>query len=101
MERSIRVEVKAILTTRQIMKTGSVWISLPEGASVEKLLNVLVDKWGEDLRYHLFEPATSFSGLRPHIHILVNGRHFAFTGGMSTVLENGDSVLIMPPAGGG
>lgn len=101
MEQTIRVEVKSILTTRQILGAGYLWMELPLGVSLETLLKTLADERGEELRRHLFDPAESFSRLRPHIHILVNGRHFAFTGGMNTVLENGDSVLIMPPAGGG
>ena len=99
MSETINVEVKSILTVKKIMETGSVNVALPNGKTVTDLLDILVDRWGDELRDHLFEPGTK--DLWPHIHIMVNGRHFAFTGRMETLLADGDSVLIMPPAGGG
>jgi molybdopterin synthase sulfur carrier subunit len=98
MASSITVEVKSILTTKQIMGSGQQQISLPKGSSLSDLLDVLLARWGRELEEHLFDPG---GGLWPHINIMVNGRHFAFTGRMQTKLEHGDSILIMPPAGGG
>ena len=33
--------------------------------------------------------------------VLVNGQHIQFTGGLKTVLKDGDEISIFPPAAGG
>jgi molybdopterin synthase sulfur carrier subunit len=99
MAETIDIEVRSILTVKKIMGTGSIMISLPKESTLIDLFDVLVARWGDDLRKLLFQPGTS--RLWPHMHIMINGRHFAFTGRMETPLKNGDSILIMPPAGGG
>ena len=99
MNETIDIEVRSILTIRKVMNTGLVRMSIPRDGTVADLLEALVDRFGEKLGEQLFEPGTT--NLWPYMHILVNGRHFAFTGRMGTALNDGDSVLIMPPAGGG
>ena len=72
---------------------------MPKGSTVEDLLRNMGERWGEALSSRLFEPGTH--RLFSHIQIMVNGRAIGFLNRMETVLQDGDNVLILPPAAGG
>jgi len=95
----ISVKVQTILDLKRIVGKREVELLLPEGSTVADLLRNMTERWGEELSSRLFEPGTH--SLFSHIHIMVNGRAMAFLKGMETVLQDGDDVLILPPAAGG
>ncbi len=95
----IAVKVRTILTLKKILGKGEVEISVPDKSTLGELLAMMVDRWGEELGSHLFEPKST--NILPHIRLMVNGRDIAFLNRIETVLENGDEVLILPPVSGG
>ena len=95
----ISVKVQTILDLKRILGKREVELLVPEGSTVEDLLRKMTERWGEELSSRLFEPGTH--RLFSHIQIMVNGRAMAFLKRMETVLQDGDDVLILPPAAGG
>ena len=90
----IMVKVRTILTLKTIMGSGETELSLQEESTLGQLITILVNRWGDKLASHLYEPNSN--SLRPYIRLMVNGRDIAFLERMETVLRNGDEVLILP-----
>jgi len=95
----ITVKVRTIVTLKKILGKGEVELSVPERSTLGELLTTMVNRWGDELASHLFEPKST--SVLPYIRLMVNGRDIAFLNRMETVLENGDEVLILPPISGG
>ena len=95
----ISVKVHTILTLKTVMGSGEIGLAFPEGSTLGQLIATLVNKYGDDLASHLYEPNSR--NLRSYIRLMVNGRDIAFLEGMETVLHHGDEVLILPPVSGG
>jgi molybdopterin synthase sulfur carrier subunit len=95
----IIVKVRTILTLKTIMGSGEIELPVAEGSTLGQLITTLVNKYGNDLASHLYEPNSK--NLRSYIRLMVNGRDIAFLEGIETVLRNGDEVLILPPVSGG
>lgn len=97
--KSITVQVRTILTLKQVLGQGEIELSIAERSTLEELLAAMVDRWGDELASCLFEPKSK--SVLPYIRLMVNGRDIAFLNKMETVLQNGDEVLILPPVSGG
>jgi molybdopterin synthase sulfur carrier subunit len=95
----ILVKVRTILTLKTIMGGGETELSVSEGSTLEQLITTLINRFGDELAFQLYEPNSK--NLRSYIRLMVNGRDIAFLEGMETVLRNGDEVLILPPVSGG
>ncbi|MBW1851944.1 MAG: MoaD/ThiS family protein [Deltaproteobacteria bacterium] len=95
----ISVKVQTILDIKRILGKREVELLVPEKSTVEDLLRNMVERWGDELSSRLFEPGTR--RLFSHIQIMVNGRAIGFLNRMETVLQDGDEVLLLPPAAGG
>jgi molybdopterin synthase sulfur carrier subunit len=76
---------------------SSLEIELEEG-TVNYLLGVLSEKFGEEFTSRIFDEEE----LNGHILLLVNGRNvFSLPDELSTPLNDGDEVAIFPPIAGG
>jgi len=95
----ISIKVQTILDLKRILGKREVELLVPEGSTVEDLLQNMTMKWGEELSSRLFEPETH--RLFSHIQVMVNGRAMGFLNGIDTALHDGDEVLLLPPAAGG
>jgi molybdopterin synthase sulfur carrier subunit len=95
----ILVKVRTILTLKTIMGSGEIELPVADGSTLGQLIVTLVNRYGDDLASHLYEPNSK--NLRSYIRLMVNGRDIAFLNGMETVLRNADEVLILPPVSGG
>ena len=93
---AITLKVRAFAMLRDIIP-AECYAEISRGSSVGDLLAYLSARypWLGDA---LFTPAGE---LRPYVNILKDGRNFHFSGGLDTPLENGDSIDLFPPAGGG
>ncbi len=95
----ITVKVRTILTIKKILGQGEIELSVPERSTLQELVTMLVNRFGDELASLLLKPETRNS--LPYIRYMVNGRDIAFLSGMETMLQSGDEVLILPPVSGG
>jgi molybdopterin synthase sulfur carrier subunit len=95
----ITVKIYTILTLKQILGQREFEVSLHEGTTVKNLLAWMIERWGDKLSPHLFQPEND--RVLPHIRLLVNGRDIQFLNGVDTVLHDGDEFSILPILTGG
>lgn len=92
----MRVIVKSFATLREIFGgTGMLYLELPEGSTIEDLLEKLREQYGSKL------DVGKLVGENPNVKILVNGREITYLNGLRTRLRDGDSVAFIPPVAGG
>ncbi|MFN4133360.1 MAG: ubiquitin-like small modifier protein 1 [Candidatus Hadarchaeales archaeon] len=91
------ITVRLFANFREAAGTGE--LEIPHAATVEELLDILVEKFGENFSKLLYEPGAK--KLRTATNIFVNGQAIAVMDGLSTKLKDGDSVAIFPPVAGG
>lgn len=68
-----------------------------EGASVEEILNALIQKYPEAEKA-LFDQEKN---LRPFVNIYVNDKNINVMEGMRTKVDSGDEILLLPVIAGG
>jgi molybdopterin synthase sulfur carrier subunit len=95
----IRVKIYTILAIKEIVGQRELEISISEGSTVKDLISWMVEKWGDRLSSHIFQPGSD--RLLPHIRLMVNGRDIAFLNGMETLLQEGDEFQMLPLVAGG
>jgi molybdopterin converting factor small subunit len=93
------VKVRSIAQVRQLLGQPELEIAVPEGATVEDLMACLADLGGPQLAAIIAEPKEA-SAHAP-CRIMVNGRDIGVLEGRSTVLADGDDVLVFVPIAGG
>jgi molybdopterin converting factor subunit 1 len=81
----IEVKVKFFAAPREALGTSQIALHLPEGSTVEDLLDTLRDRHPVLDRYLRF------------LNVAVNRAYV----GMRTELHDGDEVACLPPVGGG
>jgi len=113
-EGTITVKVRAFATLREVRRADGPTgrssstarceflpaehdAEVPGGSTVGDLLTLLSARH-PGLGDALFTPA---GDLRAYVNILKNGRNIHFSGGLKTPLEDGDTIALFPPAGGG
>ena len=82
---TIRIQIKAFATTRQILGSDKLSLEIPAGSTVTDLLGILVSQY-PDLQTYL-----------PHILATVNQQY----SGRDQVLQDNDTVAVFPPVSGG
>ena len=88
-----KVTVKVLGVLKDVTGWYSRVYELEGEPTVGKLLERLVAEYPK-LKEHLEDPEAAAT-------ILVNGRDIEFLEGLKTRLRDGDTVAIIPPAGGG
>ncbi|HQU47135.1 MAG TPA: MoaD/ThiS family protein [Pirellulales bacterium] len=73
-------------------------VELCEGATVAMLLMHLGEQCGEAVRPHLLNASRQ---LQPSLLVAINGTAFPSRQAASTVLREGDTVVLLPPIAGG
>ncbi len=99
----MEVIVKPYLFLRQALGAKEIFLDLPEGSKVQKLLNVLRQDYG--LPENFKTAGGSLKLLDGDIPIgllvLVNGHNIRQLQGLDTILADGDIISLFPPAAGG
>lgn len=89
------VTVRGYADLRQVI--GSREVVLPEVATVQRLLDLLITEHPV-VGTALFDQP---GALLPTVNILKNGRNIFFLNGLSTLLKEGDLIAVFPPVAGG
>ncbi len=66
--------------------------------NLNEALNSLINDLGNDFKRKVFD---SNGKPRSLINIYVNGKNMRFTGGLDTILKDGDEIVILPAVAGG
>jgi molybdopterin synthase sulfur carrier subunit len=69
-----------------------------EGNSLKEALEALIEKHGEAFKMKIFD---SSGNPQRHIRIYINGKDIRYLKQLSTPLNDGDEVLILPAVVGG
>jgi len=100
----IKVKVRAVANIGKLVAGGAEQeVNVPDGSTLADLLHKLAADSGEEFRRRLFSDSDEEEdgSVRKDIRLLVNGRDYIFVNGLDSVLEDGDTVSIMPLMGGG
>ncbi len=96
MDDRITLTVRAFANLRELMDP-ELTLTLPAGATVRTLLSELTRRY-EGLDEHLFAMPGTLHAL---VNILKNSRNIHYLADLETVLEDGDTIAMFPPIGGG
>ena len=94
----MKVEVKFFTSLREITGKKTDEIQLQDTITVKELLTLLSEKYGKNFREYIYTKNGKVQGF---LSFLVNGKNINVLEGFDTKLEQGDTVAILPPVGGG
>lgn len=95
----MKVTLHTILGLKEVVGQRLTEVDLPHRSTVEDLLTYMQERWGAELSGRLLDPDSG--AVLPYVRIMVNGQAIQFLEGLETHLQEGDEVLILPPASGG
>jgi len=93
----LNVRVKFYGMAYDEVGTRELSLELADGSTVDDLLSIIVDKY-PDLTNLVYDKKGVF---REYLEVAVNKNDIIGLDGLKTGLSDGDTVLIMPPIGGG
>lgn len=93
------VRVQSILDLASLLGSPKIDLEMPAGSTVRDVLASLADRYGEILKEKLINP--SDGAPYPYLRLVLNGRDLGFLKGLDTVMHEGDTLTIIPPACGG
>ena len=92
------MKINFYATLRPIVGQKTVEFELPENATVDQMVEIVVTRF-PPLRHELLNDDGE---LFPHVHVFVNGRDAPYlTDAMKTVVKPSDKVDIFPAVAGG
>jgi len=91
------VKVSFFATLRPIVGERSIELSLPEGSTVQALVDELARRWPA-LGEQLFDEE---GGLSRRVNVFVGGRNVRWLEGLETSLDPDQVVDVFPPVAGG
>jgi MoaD family protein len=94
----MKVEVKFFTSLREITGKKVDQIQQQSTITVEELLTLLSTKYGKKFREYIYNKKGEVQGF---LSFLVNGKNINIMEGFDTKLQDGDTVAILPPVGGG
>lgn len=101
----IRIKVRTILDLKEILGQRELELFRPRGSTIKELIASMIDTFGERLSSVIYgsekQCGQAAERVFPRVRIMVNGHDIEFLGGMATLLQEGDTVLILPMVAGG
>lgn len=94
----MKVTIKFFTSLREITGNKMVIIELKNLISVEQLLSLLFEKYGQEFRDYVYNQEGK---VQDFLSFLVNGKNINNLEGFNTILKDGDIIAILPPVGGG
>ncbi|SET10269.1 molybdopterin synthase sulfur carrier subunit [Natronincola peptidivorans] len=95
----MRVTVRVMGNLIGIIGCNSFVIKLDKNATIHDLLKKISELHGEKFKKEVLNQEGK--GLAPRYKILINGKNIKTMDYFDTVLENGQTIHIMPPVAGG
>ena len=96
----MKITIKSYLTIRKALHDERVLEMELEPTTLHGLLEILCEKYGDELRNLLYDQDTR--KLSPHNQICVNMRPYTFLPDrLETRIQEGDVVSLIPPVAGG
>jgi molybdopterin synthase sulfur carrier subunit len=95
----MEIMLHTILGLEEVIGQRLTVTDLPCESTVEDFLTYMKERWGDKLSGRLFDPDSG--AVLPYVRIMVNGQAIQFLEGIATPLQEGDEVLVLPPASGG
>ncbi|RXA17414.1 MoaD/ThiS family protein [Methanosarcina sp. MSH10X1] len=94
----MKVNVRFLASIREIVGAHEIPFEISPGNTVKSLLEILESRFGADFEEAVGKP---FEDKNPRVMFLVNGRDIEFLKGPQTELNEGDTVVLIPPVAGG
>lgn len=94
----MKVTIKFFTSLREITGNKMVILELKNLVSVEQLLSLLFEKYGQEFRDYVYNQEGK---VQDFLSFLVNGKNINNLEGFNTILKDGDIIAILPPVGGG
>jgi len=95
----MKVNAKFFASVREITGKKEELVELKDGATVEDLLKILMEKYGKKFKEYVFDEKTDSP--RNSLQFLMDGRSVTTMNGSQTRLYEGCQFAIIPPVGGG
>ena len=89
----MNIEVLFFGQLRELTNANRMTAVVKDGSSLADLIERLSEEYGTAFRQKM----ESVQGLR----ILINGREYKLLGGMDATLQDGNTVVLLPPIFGG
>lgn len=94
-----KVHVKFFASVREAAGFPEDEVELNEGATLLDLIDLLVERYGVELKNQLID--SSGNKPSPHIQYLIDGENSRQRGGYGIKIQPGSEIAILPPVGGG
>jgi len=94
----ISINVMVVLDLVAIVKKRELTFSLNEGTTIKQFIETMISIYGPKLEKAIY--ADKDKG-ELNLNIYLNGQHIHFINGLDSLLQDGDTLLFMPHAGGG
>jgi molybdopterin synthase sulfur carrier subunit len=94
----MKIKVKFFTSLREITDKKVDEIQLKNAITIEELLNILSEKYSKEFREYIYNKKGK---VQDFLSFLVNGKNINVLQGFDTKLKQGDTIVILPPVGGG
>ena len=91
------MRIRTYATLRDLMGVSAVDLPLAERTTIGHVLHRLVESY-PPLGHKLWNAEGQLAGF---VTVLLNGRSVEYLQGLTTLVEDADSVSLFPPVGGG
>ncbi len=95
----VNVKVRSIALIRTLLGKEQLELAMPEGSTIEDVLNRMTEMGDPKLASYLAEPKEK-SAHAP-LRVMLNGRDITVLQGRATPVGEGDDILVFIPIAGG
>ena len=94
----MKIEIKFFTALREITSKKVEKLELQENITIDELIILLSNKFGKKFKEYVYNKNGK---IQDFLSFLINGKNINTLQGLTTKLQEGDVVAILPPVGGG